>query len=265
MQRQTVVTISSVVQTVGAGGIGLRLEPLTNALTGNPVDMSATVRFNRNDSLVHVLEDDGARYFSEPFEVAELVGGRVGDRWRVTVFEGSADAVGGATRRRERSFLLANKVNFDGMVKNNGYFLPSANGSVVDAAVSDGAWPAPFDVSRFRELHLYACASFTKDPAYPSSRPALQVGLNLLTGPDALADPIGGPMLELAGGERKVIVLGNDVATSRPSDLAVDGWVALKMRPAWLHVTLTFVDLAGYAAANPTRGTPMYVRLVGME
>jgi len=256
-QKPNVITISNTTaQTVGSNGLGFRLEPLTNAATGNPVDMKAAVRINRNDALIYRLTDDGPRYFSEPFEVLEIVGGTLGDQWLVTVFEGVADGVGAPGRVRRQPSIIAEKTSFASHeVDGTTLYLPGANGSTQVADINSE--PRAFDVSRFRALHLYAGARAAGEGTM------LTVNLQVAAGEavSGFDEAPGNALLSLYDGWQGIIVASETQGATPPdvfSDL--DGFIVVPFRPCWVRVSFV-VTGPQYRELLP--GT--YIRLVGLE
>ncbi|MFE8599831.1 hypothetical protein [Archangium violaceum] len=190
MASQVVVISNATAQVVGAGGMGFRLEPLTNQVTGNGVRMSVTIRLNRSDATVVTLRDDAPRYFAGPFEVLEILGGALGDRWLVTVFEAVGEGVGAPARVAAPEPLLLRKQGAWPAAESLpavGYFLAGLNGRT--AAGPDVATP-PLDVSGWTHLSLSVKASLGKDPGQPTSNPRLRVIIQELDGPEATANEV---------------------------------------------------------------------------
>jgi hypothetical protein len=257
---QVVRITNATAQTIGARGYGFRLEPLTNAATGNPVQMAATVRLNRNAAMSFPISDDGARYYGEPFEVLELVDGNVDDRWLVTVYESQSDGVGAPARVKPQPAVIAAKSDFSVMgdyTYGQEYALPTVNGAVQAATLL----PDPFDVTEFTHLVLMARNEAVADEAAPGSAPNLHVEVVLLAGAESDVQ-VGAVKLDVPVGQTGVIHLGPGVVSS--ADVEGGGpKKAVSQRYPYVRVTYKFTDPAPGAEQQPDNNSE--IRLVGMR
>lgn len=260
-QDPILVTVSNTsAQVVGAGGYGFRVEPLANVNTGNTVDMDVSVRLDRQVSKVYRLRDDAPRYFNEAFEVMELVGGRAGDQWLVTVFETPRDRVGAPGRVLERPDVLAFKGAWadSEWVYSTSYLLPNANGGVLAVQpVGPGLQPPAFDVSRY--THVAVLAVCEVDGAAAGAAPALEVDVQFVAGAEAGAPYLGSLTVGATPAQAGALLLGPGLGTdNNPDELTV---VAAPLRFPYFRVGYTFYDRGGVARAGTNKS---YIRVVGM-
>lgn len=254
MQTPIIHTISNAqAQNIGARGVGFRLEPLTNAATGNPVAMAALVRLNRNDSMLFPLRDDGPRWVAEGFDCLELVGGALGDRWIVTVFETSLDGVGAPGRLYKPPSLLVDKTDFGDLLAGDVYNLPNANGLAVAASLQDSV---PIDCTRFSGVHVFAGVA-------EASEFSLTVQLWFLGGPKAGAPVMGSASTLVRPGGRAQFVVSEGAAGELAGAEGI--YVGVPLRPTWLVVRAGKVF--GPPPVSPPSGLPVstFIRAVGLE
>lgn len=250
-----VIRVTSTAQNLGARGVGFRLEPLHNAVTGNPVAMSATVRLNRNDALTIPLSDDAPRYFGEAFEVLELIGGRTDDLWLVTIYESQADGVGAPARILQPSNVIAKKKGFTAAESalSSTFWVPNANGLV---QASSQTRAVPFDVTGFSSVLVSATCGLKADPAFPANMPMMRLIVEAAAGPDADAPENGTITMDLGGTGSGLLRIGGDEGTF----LEESNENGVSRRYAWLRVGYQFFySGAGSPTLQPNNTSSLYV------
>jgi hypothetical protein len=246
------VTVLGAVNRVAAvPAKGFYVEPLTNVETGNPVRFPITVRFNGDAATDLVVADGRARYLVPG--TMDVVGGTVGDRWRVTFLETDADGLGGGDSRQELPAVIAQKViqSGDGGGDQEGgqrFYVLGAAGNTAETTpgYEATATPGALDVSGYTHLLLYA-----KTTA-PDVAAELNVDLELLDGPGAGANVIDTLSAVLTGATSVTYK-----AAVGPGLAAYAGWVVMPLRSP--YVRLSYVrDTAPVSAGS-------CVRLLGMK